>query len=157
MEELVSRAMLRISKFEFYLLSRDVGLARLGADRKVIGIDYEKLAEKIEPIHEFNEFDFENSDFKIFKNEPPQFIVLREDQTLQWYSDCIAVTNWKLFFKHGYVQLRNNLAHGNKNFPAFHFTSGRTEQYLKAADALIDFVSAGILNDPDWETVLEYS
>ncbi|MEI3854975.1 MULTISPECIES: hypothetical protein [unclassified Ensifer] len=155
MESELSQYMTRAAKFEFFLISCDPSLARTDGDlRKVTGVQWDVVGQRIETMFPFASFDFEHTPFSIFASEPPQFLVVRDDQRLEWDSDTDAVNSWDRLLSRSFAQLRNNIAHGSKRHPPRPFTHGRTPAFLKAGHALIDFIAAYVFNRSDWEQPL---
>lgn len=154
MELDIAMLMARMAKFEFFMIKSDKKLAQVNGAGKVEGFQYCILANRIENVVPFNTFDFNASGFHVFKNEPPQYLIFR-DETLKWDSDQIEINSWKMLLTRSYAQLRNNLAHGSKSLQAAQFTHDRTPIYLKAGDAMIDFIASKVFLSPHWEGQLK--
>jgi hypothetical protein len=159
MEEEIARLMLKMSKFEFYLVNRDIELARTTAIKGlnvVTGIDWNRLARWVEAKHPFTKFDFAQSRFQAFKETAPQYLVKMESGRLGWDSDDRPIDSWERLLSRSFAQLRNNIAHGNKAQMPAPFTRDRTAQFLEAGDALIDFMAREVFDEPGWETPIVF-
>lgn len=78
MEDRIARFMLRVSKFEFYLMNKNIEFAHLralGELQKVEGVNWQKVALAVEGKFPFAMFDFTTSSFRIFRETAPQFLV----------------------------------------------------------------------------------
>ena len=151
MEEEIARFLITTSKFEFYLISSDTKLAHTKAKGRleiVAGINWTELAYRVETKHPFAKFDFEQSPFCIFKEASPQYLVKTESGRLKWDSDDLPIDSWERLLTRSYAQLRNNIAHGNKAHLTAQFTHDRTERFIAAGKALIDFIARQIFSDP---------
>ncbi len=61
MEEMISQYMLRMGKFEFFLVSMDIELAHVsGANQTVVGVNWTRLAQRVENCYPFAQFDFDH-------------------------------------------------------------------------------------------------
>lgn len=155
MEEEISRFMLATSKFEFFLVNRDLRFAHtidVRGLRAISGVNWTEIAARIEERFPFATFNFAPSGFLAFKESSPQYLTVRKDGRLKWDSDDIHIDSWDRLLSRSFAQFRNNIAHGNKGQMPAPFTYGRTQEFLRAGHALIKFVSAEVLNEPDWET-----
>lgn len=76
MEEKISQYMLRMGKFEFFLVSMDIELAHVsGANQAVMGVNWTRLAQRVENRYPFAQFDFDHPPIQMFKETAPQFLV----------------------------------------------------------------------------------
>lgn len=159
LEEQIARFMLRVSKFEFYLVNADRDLARTisvkGLDI-IAGINWSRLAQRLESRQPFSQFDFGKSPFGIFKDTAPQYLIKRSDGRLTWDSDDEPIESWERFITRSFAQLRNNVAHGNKGQMTAPFTHDRTEKFLRAGFAFIEFIAEEVFGDPTWETPIAF-
>ncbi|WP_146165120.1 hypothetical protein [Mycoplana dimorpha] len=87
----------------------------------------------------------------MFKDSAPQFLVKADDGRLKWDSDEAVIDSWDRLFSRSFAQLRNNIAHGNKALMPAAFTHERTEKFLVAGHALMDFVAQAIFFRTDWD------
>lgn len=156
MEQHIAKLMVRMAKFEFFMIKSRHDLAQVNGNGKVEGFQYSVLANLVEDVVPFNRFDFDESNFSIFRYEPPQYLVLRNN-VLSWDGDGFEISNWEALLTKSYAQLRNNLAHGSKSLQAVQFTHGRSSLYLAAGHAVIDFIGSDVFKNPNWEASLEYS
>jgi hypothetical protein len=107
--------MLLAAKFEFFLVNLGQRFAHgNGTTKTIAGVNWDRIGRSLEDKHPFNEFDFANSGFQIFKDTVPQFLVEKENGRLKWDSDGDVFSSWQVLLSRGYAQLRNNVAHGNK-------------------------------------------
>lgn len=153
-EREISDFMLKMSKFEFFLINQNIELGRVeqkGTLQKITGIEWEKLATMLERKYKFQSFDFHSYKFFYFISNVPQYLVRSDRGELKWDSDDVTVDSWSKLLIRGYAQFRNNVAHGNKAHLASQFTEGRTKEFLAASQALIDFIAAEIFNEPCWD------
>ncbi len=152
MEEMISQYMLRMGKFEFFLVSMDIELAHVsGANQAVMGVNWTRLAQRVENRYPFAQFDFDHPPIRMFKETAPQFLVKSDRGGLKWDSDDAAIDSWDRLFSRSFAQLRNNIAHGNKALMPAAFTHERTEQFIAAGHALMDFVGQAIFHYGDWD------
>ena len=154
MEEEIARFMIRAAKFEFYLVNKDRSLAQtrdVGALRVVAGVNWVMLAHKLQERHPFAMFNFYDTSFGIFVQTVPQFLVKTSDDRLAWDSDDPPIDCWDKLLCRGYSQLRNNIAHGNKEQVPAPFTIERTIQFIRAGDALVDFIAQELFAEVAWE------
>ena len=149
--------MMRFSKFEFFLMRMDPAFVRTNAERRVVGVQWEAVASKVEAAFPWASFDFGASGFEIFRNEPPQYLTLRDDDELDWDSDVQPVDSWSRLLTRSFAQLRNNIAHGSKGNPPRPFTHGRTRQFLSAGDAMMPFLAKGLFPGQHWDEPLHYA
>ena len=159
MEEVIARLLMKMSKFEFYLVNRDTELAhtRTANGLEVVtGINWTRLAQQIERAYPFSKFDFGRSSFGVLQETAPQYLVKTANGYLKWDSDDLPITSWDRLLSRSFAQLRNNLAHGNKAQMPAPFTYDRTEKFLAAGDALIDFIAAHVFDAPHWETPITF-
>ncbi|MER8479776.1 hypothetical protein [Mesorhizobium sp. M1163] len=129
MEEEIARFMLKASKFEFFVINQSIELALSKEVRTfaaVSGVNWTKLAQRIEEKFPFTSFDFSKSGFEIFAQTAPQYLVIKENNRADWDSDNDSIDSWDRLLSRGYAQLRNNVAHGNKKQKAAPFTYERT-------------------------------
>lgn len=155
MEEEIAGFMLKASKFEFFVVNRDIELAVTKSVRSltvISGINWTKLAQRVEARFPFASFDFSKSAFEIFAQTAPQYLVVKEKSRVDWDSDNEPIDSWDRLLSRGYSQLRNNVAHGNKKQKAAPFTYERTAQFLPAGLALMEFVAKEVLGESDWDT-----
>lgn len=159
MEEEIARLLMKMAKFEFYLVNSDSDLAHTRKTNRfdvISGINWTKLADKLERKVPFAAFDFEKTALHIFKETAPQYLVRADGGRLKWDSDDVNIDSWERLLSRSYAQLRNNLAHGNKAQMPAPFTYDRTAQLLEAGHALIEFISREAFNDPHWETPIRF-
>lgn len=155
MEEEIARFMLKASKFEFFVVNWDIELAVTRSVREftvISGINWTKLAQRVEAKFPFKSFDFSKSGFAIFAQTAPQYLVVKEQNRIAWDSDNEPIDSWDRLFSRGYAQLRNNVAHGNKKQQAAPFTYERTAKFLSAGLALMDFIATQVSPEPVWDT-----
>lgn len=159
MEDRIAHLMLKMSKFEFYLVNRDVAFATTKAVGKlnvVTGINWSTLAKQLEIKHSFADFDFAQCKFGLFKDTSPQYLAKTESGRLKWDSDDLPINSWERLLVRSYAQLRNNIAYGNKAQLPAPFTHSRTTEFLDAGDALIDFIAQTLFGGVDWETPITF-
>lgn len=159
MEDRISKFMLKVSKFEFYLINRNVSLAKTRLQNgmsRVEGVDWHLLARSVEQIFPFAEFDFSTSGFEVFRETAPQYLVAQGGFHLKWDSDDDPIDSWGRLLGRSFAQLRNNIAHGNKAHLPAPFTQSRTEQFLDGGERLIDFIAVQVFGDPGWEQPIIY-
>lgn len=150
--------MLRAAKFEFYIVNRNMDYGRTntsGPFEVIVGIQWGKVARELELICPFHSFDFDNSRFAALKKTAPQFLV-KGDNGPRWDSDQKDIDSWDRLLNRSYSQLRNNIAHGNKAQLPAAFTHDRTIDFLKAGNALIDYIACTIFGDAGWETPIAF-
>ena len=155
MEEKISRFMLAAAKFEFFLVNRDIRLARVANVRGldvVVGVNWAAIAACIEARFPFVDVDFAQRGFSIFKETAPQYLTVGRGGALKWDSDDIPIDSWDKLLSRSFAQLRNNVAHGNKHQMASPFTYGRTVEFLQAGHTLMDFVAIQVFGETDWNT-----
>jgi len=151
-EEEISHYMLRVAKFEFFLVSTDINLAHVsGANQAILGVNWTRLAQHVEHRYPFAQFDFDHPPIRIFKETAPQFLVQSDHGGVKWDSDDVFIDSWDRLFSRSFAQLRNNIAHGNKALMPTAFTYERTGQFIAAGHALMDFVGQAIFNRGDWD------
>ncbi|MCW0220998.1 MAG: hypothetical protein OJI67_21905 [Prosthecobacter sp.] len=158
MEHEIALFFLKASKFEYFLVSTDISLAKTssrGLMKKIEGVNWQKVAAIAEDRCPFDAFDFAASGFAIFKETAPQFLV-DESGELKWDSDDEPIDSWDHLLRRSYAQLRNNIAHGNKARLPSAFTYERTGKFLEAGTKLIDFIAAGLFDHPNWELPIEF-
>lgn len=159
MEHEVAAFMMKVSKFEFFLVNRDRKLAHISEVRSlsiVTGVNWTKLAQYVEDRFPFKKFDFKASGFNAFVETAPQYLVVKQDGTFGWDSDNVAVDSWDQLLSRGFAQFRNNVAHGNKYQITAPFTHERTREFLNAAPLLIDFIATNVFDTLWWETPLMF-
>jgi hypothetical protein len=159
-EEQIARFMLRAAKFEFFLVNFDTALAHTKAIESlevISGVNWTLVAKKIEAKSPFAAFDFEHAEFLMLRATSPQYLVKSQQYSLAWDSNDEAIVSWDRLLNRSYAQLRNNIAHGNKIQLAAPFTLDRTQQFLHAGHALIDFIAGDIFEVPHWETPLRFN
>ncbi len=158
MEEQISHYMLRMGKFEFFLVSMDINLAHVnGANQAIMGVNWTRFAQLVEHYYPFAQFDFDHSPIRMFKETAPQFLVKSDHGGLKWDSDDVVIDSWDRLFTRSFAQLRNNIAHGNKALIPAAFTYERTGQFIAAGHALMDFVGQAIFNRGDWDGPIAFS
>lgn len=159
MEDRIALFMLKVSKFEFYLINKNTDLAHVRSHNgleKVEGIDWQRLAATVEGKIPFSEFNFDVCRFGIFRGTVPQYLVKASDGRLKWDSDNDPIDSWERLLTRGFAQLRNNIAHGNKAQLPAPFTHDRTKQFLEGGEVLIDFLASQVFDDPVWETPIMF-
>ncbi len=157
MDEKIARFMLKVSKFEFFLINTDINLARIHKTTgNVIGLDWARLADVVEAKNPFSEFDFQQTAFSMLKDTTPQYLVITPERRLKWDSDDQPIDSWERLLLRSFAQLRNNIAHGNKAQMPAPFTHDRTTGFLNAGDALIEFIAEHVFHDPGWQTPIEF-
>ena len=158
MEEEISHYMLRVAKFEFFLMSMDITLAHVnGASNAITGVNWTRLAQLVEQYHPFAHFDFDHPPIRMFKETAPQVLVKSHHDELKWDSDDVFIDSWERLFTRSFAQLRNNNAHGNKALMPAPFTYERTGQFIAAGHALMNFVGQTIFNRDDWDGPIAFS
>ncbi len=157
-EDKISKFMIKISKFEFFMINENIELAHIQHKdglQKLAGVRWEKLAALIEQKHRFSVFDFKSSGFVFFKETSPQYLV-KDNGSLKWDSDEVTIDSWSKLLTRSFAQLRNNIAHGNKAHILAPFTRQRTEEFIDAGNALVDFIAKDIFSQADWEMPIEF-
>lgn len=155
----ITNYLVRCAKFEFYLINKNCSYAKtedMGPLKKVTGIDWSKLAADLERKYTFAEFDFVQNGFDFLKVNRPQYLVLNGGG-LKWDSDTIDIQSWILLLSKSFAQLRNNIAHGNKSLLPSPFTEKRTEYFIDAGNALMDFIVNDFYNCQDWDGPIHFS
>ncbi|MFD9901284.1 hypothetical protein [Mesorhizobium sp. NPDC059025] len=155
MEDEIANFMLKASKFEFFLVNRANSLAltkEVRGLKVVAGVNWTRLAQLVERDFPFASFNFSKSDFAIFVESVPQYLVLKPEGGLKWDCDNQPVDSWELVLARGYAQLRNNIAHGNKHQISAPFTYDRTAKFMTAGLALMNFIAHKIFSEFDWDT-----
>ena len=155
MEDEIANFMLKASKSEFFVVNQNIELALIRSVRKftvISGVNWTKLAQRVEAKFPFKSFDFSKSGFMIFAQTAPQYLVVKEKNRIDWDSDNEPIASWDRLLSRGYAQLRNDVAHGNKKQKAAPFTYERTAQFLPAGLALMDFIATQVLSESDWDT-----
>ena len=74
MEDQIANFMMKESKFEFFLVNRDLALAHTAEVRGltvVTGVNWTKLSQSVEAKFPFETFDFAQSGFRIFVSASP--------------------------------------------------------------------------------------
>lgn len=160
-EDKISKFMMKVSKFEFFLINQNIELASIKEDKgfqKLVGINWGKLAVLIEKEHKFSSFDFDNCKFNILKDTSPQFLVKNIEgvEKLKWDSDNVIIDSWCKLLSRSFAQFRNNIAHGNKATIPTAFTKGRTQEFINAGDELINFITEKIFKEKDWLLPIEF-
>ncbi|KSV75983.1 hypothetical protein N185_16175 [Sinorhizobium sp. GW3] len=151
MEDKISEFMLRVAKFEFFLINADIDLAHVETATGIIkGLNWTRLAQRVEDKYPFATFDFDNPPIRMLKETAPQYLVKSVEGRLKWDSDDEAIASWDLLLNRSFAQLRNNIAHGNKGLLPAPFTQRRTDRFLIAGHALMEFVAVTVLGYPDW-------
>jgi len=157
MEAKISQFILKVSKFEFFLINTDITLAHFDrATGAVTGLNWTRLAALIEAEMPFSAFNFQQSGFSIFKDTAPQYLTISPEGCLKWDSDDQPIDSWERLLSRSFAQLRNNVAHGNKAQMTAPFTLGRTEGFLNAGDNLIEFIAEHVFHNPDWQTPIMF-
>jgi hypothetical protein len=158
-EDEIARFMLRAAKFEFFLANTGIELAQLrplGHFNIVTGVNWTNVANRVEAKYPFEAFDFKITEFNIFRDTAPQYLVWDVERGFKWDSDNAPIDSWDRLLSRGYAQLRNNIAHGNKfQIPAA-FTYERTATFLQAGHALIEFIASNVFSHPHWESPLVF-
>lgn len=157
MEQQLSEYMMRFSKFEFFLMRMDPAFVQTNAGQRVVGVQWEAVASKVEAAFPWATFDFASSGFDIFRKEPPQYLTLRGDGELDWDSDVQPIESWSRLLTRSFAQLRNNIAHGSKGNPPRPFTHGRTPLFLSAGHAMMTFLTEGLFPGQYWDEPLNYA
>lgn len=157
MEQQLSEYMMRFSKFEFLLMRMDPAFVQTNAGQRVVGVQWEAVANKVEAAFPWATFDFASSGFEIFRDEPPQYLTLSSDDTLVWDSDMELIGSWSRLLTRSFAQLRNNIAHGSKGNPPRPFTHGRTPVFLSAGHALMTFLADRLFPGQYWDEPLYYA
>ncbi|WP_308911132.1 hypothetical protein [Pseudokordiimonas caeni] len=150
----IASYMLKMAKFEFWLINTDRSLGKICEKenlRVVSGVNWQQLAVRVEAAFPFANFDFDSSQFKIFKETVPQLLTLDQRDSLKWDSADVRIETWETLIQRGFAQLRNNIAHGNKAQMSAPYTYDRTEQFLSAGHALIEFISRRVFRAENWE------
>ncbi|MGS4991009.1 hypothetical protein ACVDG9_23795 [Roseibium sp. RP-7] len=157
MDRDIARFMIDAAKFEFFVVNLDLRFAHIDpVTNAVTGVNWELLGQAMEEIFPFDEFDFSNSDFEIFRLTVPQKLVVSELGGLKWDSEEVEVSSWRVLLGRSYAQLRNNVAHGNKaQLPAY-FTRERTAEFLIAGRNLIDFIAEALSGDKSWKGPIHF-
>jgi hypothetical protein len=156
LEEAIAQLMLKMGKFEFFLVIWDKSLARRNGV-VVTGVDWTSVGNLIELHHKFSDFDFPSSGFEIFQTSAHQYLTIDRNGNLKWDSDDDPISSWSRLMSRSYAQLRNNIAHGNKAQMSAPFTHDRTEEFIISAHALIDFIATEIMRCAHWETEIYFS
>jgi hypothetical protein len=146
--------MLTAAKFEFFLINKNIELARIeekAGFQKLTGVEWGKLAAFIEKKYQFSKFDFNGCPFSFLSKEVPQYLVKSKNGIPSWDSNEVIVDSWDKLLSRGYAQFRNNVAHGNKAQLPSQFTEDRTEKFLQASLALISFIATDVFDEPQWE------
>ena len=156
LDEKISKFMLKFSKFEFYLITQFLELARttecpIKNCKKIAGLNWERLAKKLEEKNKFSDF-LNNKHFPLLSTNPPQYVVITDKRKLKWDSDEAKIDSWETFLTRSLAQLRNNVAHGNKALENAQFTDGRSEEFIEEASRLTDFIIKTLTGKNDWET-----
>lgn len=157
-EDKISKFMIKVAKFEFFLINENIELAIIqdkNGLHKLVGINWQKLAALIEHKHHFSEFNFESYGFRVFKDTSPQYLV-KDNGSLKWDSDQVTIDSWGELLTRSFAQLRNNIAHGNKAYTLAPFTQKRTEEFINAGHALVDFIAKDIFSQEHWELPIEF-
>ncbi len=159
----ISKFMMKVSKFEFFLINRNIELCKVSDKdteiKRLAGIQWDKLAVLIEEKYPFSRYhsEFASYGFSIFKDSPPQYLVkLADTGRLKWDSDECQIDSWGKLVVRGFAQLRNNIAHGNKALLPSQFTQGRTKEFIAAGDALMNFIAEKIFDENDWEKPIQF-
>ena len=155
MEQAIAKFMMTMSKFEFFLINLDIDLAHVAKVRGldvVQGVNWTRLAARVEGRYAFATFDFERSGFAVFRNTAPQYLTRDGAGKLKWDSDDNPQASWDWLLSRSFAQFRNNVAHGNKHQLPAPFTFGRTQEFLHAAPILIEFIAHDVLDTPQWQT-----
>ena len=130
------------AKFEFFLINERKEFAHIdGATGAVHGVNWDCVGLSLERTAPFDEFDFKEYEFEVFKKTVPMFLKFNQDDRLKWDSDEIEIDSWSVLLGRSYAQLRNNVAHGNKAQLAAPFRHGKTEEFLVAGENLIYFIA----------------
>ncbi|RZS76894.1 hypothetical protein EV217_5126 [Phyllobacterium myrsinacearum] len=156
MEQQLAEYMMRFAKFEFFLMRVDPGFVQKNKENRVTGVQWDMLANEVEKVFPWATFDFDNSGFAIFKDQPPQYLIIREDHSLDWDGDADPVDDWSKLLTKSFAQFRNNIAHGSKGNPPRPFTHGRTPVFLAAGHNLMNFLTAGLFDGWYWDEELHY-
>ena len=157
MDEEISKFMLLASKLEFFLVNLNQDFAHLdGQTRAIRGVNWDRIGQSLEGKHPFNDFDFEGSGFRAFKETTPQLLVAKDGGGLKWDSDEIEVLSWQVLLGRSYARLRNNVAHGNKAQLPAPFTHDRTKEFLAAGYKLIHFVAGAHSSDETWSYEVQF-
>ncbi|PBC21281.1 MULTISPECIES: hypothetical protein [unclassified Mesorhizobium] len=154
-EKDIADFMLKASKFEFFLVNRDTSLAHTNAVGGLIvisGVNWTRVAQRVEANFPFHSFDFASSGFEIFAQAAPQYLVIKHDGRLGWDCDDEPIASWDWLLSRSYAQLRNNAAHGNKHQMPAPFTYDRTARFLPAGIALMNFIANRVFSEIDWDT-----
>jgi hypothetical protein len=149
----ISDYLIRCAKFEYLLVCKDISLAQTeqnGLFQVVKGIEWSKLAQRLEDVRPFATFNFDTYRFGYFKSNTPQFLSIK-DGNLKWDSENKTIDSWILLVTRSFAQLRNNIAHGNKSHMAAAFTADRTEKFIDAGNNFMNFVANELFNEIDWE------
>jgi len=161
-EKEISSFMLRFSKFEFYLIDMLPELIIASgcpkcADRKITGLDWNKLAAKLEKKITFACIKSKNMNFHMLIDQHPQYLVITPENKIKWDSDVFPINSWNDLLVKGLAQLRNNIAHGNKNHITAPFTHERTKDFLISANYLLNFIIETLLPDhKPWEMEITF-
>ncbi|WCK68982.1 hypothetical protein [Agrobacterium tumefaciens] len=157
MEDKIAVFMLRVAKFEFFLMNADLSFAHVETITGIVkGLNWTRLAQRVEEAQPFAKFDFDNSPIRLFKETSPQYLVMGPEGRLKWDSDDEVIQSWDRLLNRSFAQLRNNIAHGSKGLLSAPFTHDRTEQFLIAGHVLIDFIAVRVLGYPDWERPISF-
>ena len=157
MDEEISKFMLLAAKLEFFLVNLNRDFAHVDRETRVVrGVNWDQVGQSLEGKYPFKEFDFVRSGFQLFKETTPQLLVAKDGGGLNWDSDEIEVSSWKVLLGRSYAQLRNNVAHGNKAQLPAPFTQDRTIEFLQAGRQLIHFIARAHSSDETWSYTVQF-
>ncbi len=145
-EQEISDYLTRSTKFEYFLIHHNPSFAKRKSDKKIIGINWEALADHIERSHSFATA---TQNFSTLKSQPPGFLVIRNEQ-VEWEPNCAIIETWKDFLINSFAQLRNNVAHGSKAHPS-NSAPDRARKLVREGNALMTFIAKDVLHVDSWE------